>query len=172
MANPVPFGVNAYGVKSTPLDPTLGPTTMYYHGGTIVVNGNIIGRINSWHPSNAYNRQASYVYEIHKDTWGLPVDIVPGRSEGFTATFVRSEVWTFELEKALGFADVFNNLTDQSSPFESRELLFRGDNPYRTWSYLGCWLTEKNQNEWSAEGDGVFKVSCAMAYVSRKRIQG
>lgn len=171
MPSPTPFATNAFGVRVNPVDFTQPgtPTTQMYHGGTIVVNGNIVGRINSWHAAGAYNREGVHVFEVNKETWGLPVDYVPGRVTNFNITFTRAEVWNQELELTLGYDGVWNNLTDQTHPFVAQEFLFQGTVPYRTWSYFGCWFTEKNPVEWSAEGDGVIKVNCNMAYVSRRR---
>lgn len=166
-----PYGANNFSVKVNPIEATAvgAPSTMFYHGGTIVVNGNIVGRINTWQPAGAYTREATHVYEVSKETWGLPVDIVPGRATGFNITWTRSEVWTQELELALGYQALWSNLTDQTRPFTANEMLFRGANAYRTWTYYGCWFTEKNPNEWSSEGNGIMQVSCNMAYVSRKK---
>lgn len=171
MPSPVPFATNSFGVRVNKIDPDAAgtPTTQMYHGGTIVVNNNIIGRINSWHPAGAYNREGTHIYEVNKETWGLPVDYVPGRATGFNITFVRTEVWNQELELTLGYGAVWNNLTDQTFPFTSQEYLFRGEVVYRIWSYFGCWFTERNPVEWAAEGDGICRVNTNLAYVSRRR---
>jgi hypothetical protein len=171
MANPTPYAANAFGVNARPMEATVAdaPSTQYYHGGTIVVNNNIIGRINSWHSAGAYNREGNHVYEISKQTWGLPVDYVPGRAVNFNITFTRAEVWTQELEITLGYGQVWENLTDQTRPFTANEMLFRGLNIYRTWSHRGCWFQEKNPEAWESEGNGIIRVSCNMVYVSRKR---
>lgn len=171
--SPTPFATNSFGVRVNPIDTTQPgtPTTMYYHGGSIVVNNKIIGRIKSWQPSGAYTREGTHIYEVSRETWGLPVDYVPGRATGFNITFTRSEVWTQELELALGYRALWSNLTDQTYPFTSYEYLFRGSTPYRTWLYSGCWFKGKTPNSWDAEGSGVVEVSCELAYVSRKKVQ-
>ncbi len=170
MASPTPFATNAAGVRVNPVDFAQAntPTTQMYHGGTIVVNDKIIGRINAWQAAGAYNRDGAHVYEVNKETWGLPVDYVPGRATGFNITFTRNEVWDQELELALGYGAVWKDLTDQTFPFTAIEMLFKGSALYRSWSYFGCWFTEKNPVEWSSEGDGIHSVSCNMAYISRK----
>ena len=145
------------------------PTTMSYHGGTIVAGNNIIGRINSWQPSGAYTREGVFVYELNTTTWGLPVDYIPGKATGFNITYTRSEVWGQELELALGYGAVWANLTDQTYPFAANEYLFKGNSPYRVWLYSGCWFTEKNPDSWTNEGDGVYKINCGMVFVSRVR---
>lgn len=156
-----------YG-KSAQLNETT--STMTYHGGSIVVNGAVIGRIQEWNSSGAYTREANHVYELNGNTWGLPVDLVPGRATGFNVSWTRNEVWTQELEVTLGYGAVWEVLTDQTYPFEANEYLFRGASPYRQWGYKGCWFTAKTPSAWSAAGDGIMQSSCEMMYVSRKRI--
>lgn len=171
MASSSPYATNTAGVKAAPIDfgKEYAPTVQMYHGGTIVVNSKIIGRITNWQPAGAYTREGNHVYEINSNTWGLPVDYVPGRSTGFNITYTRNEVWGQELELALGYGNVWENLTDQNYPFVANEYLFRGEALYRSWSYLACWFAEKNPEAWAADGDGIIKVSCNMNYVSRKR---
>ena len=169
MPNKTPFASNDFGVAAKAIDFNQAgtPTTQIYHGGTIVVEENIVGRINTWQASGAYNREGTHLYELSKETWGLPVDYIPGRATGFNITWTRTEVWDQELERALGYPAVWKDLTDQNRPFVAQEMLFKGPVNYRTWTYSGCWFTEKNPVEWSAEGDGIHSVSCNMAYVSR-----
>jgi hypothetical protein len=171
--NPTTFAKNSFSVNRQPIDfnNAEAPTVQMYHGGSIVVDGNVVGRITAWQPAGAYNREGAHIYELNQKTWGLPVDYVPGRVTGFNITWTRNEVWTQELELTLGYRAVWDNLTDQTFPFQARECLFRGATAYRIWLYRGCWFTEKNPAEWSAEGDGIMSVSCNMAYVSRKRVQ-
>jgi len=171
MADPTPFALNSFGVKTVPIDYTQPgtPTLQSYHGGTIVVNSKIIGRIDEWNPAGAYNRDGSHVYELNINTFGKPVDYIPGVARNFNVTFTRGEVWDQELEIALGYPAVWQDLTDQNFPFTAQEMLFKGASIYRTWSYFGCWFTEKNlASGWSAEGDAKIKVNSNMAYVARK----
>lgn len=175
MASPTPYATNAFNAQVNAgnghFDYTnaQAPTTMTYHGGTIVVNGNIVGRVNNWQPAGAYTREGVHVYELNGRTWGVPVDYIPGKATGFNITFTRNEVWGQELELALGYTSVWENLTDQTTPFIANEYLFKGNVVYRQWSYSGCWFTEKNPDAWASDGDGIFKVSCGMVYVTRKR---
>jgi len=171
MPSPTPYATNSYAVQAKGIDYTKdgAPTIQMYHGFSIVVNDKIVGRIQTWQPAGAYTREGSHVYELNNNTWGLPVDYAPGRGTGFNITWTRVEVWSQELELALGFPGVWANLTDQDYPFTAREYLYRGVSPYRIWSYFGCWFTEKNGGEYSSEGDGKITVSCGMAYVSRKK---
>jgi len=172
MPNISPYGTNAFGIDVKPLDFTVpdAPTTKTYHGASIVVGGNIVGRITSWQPSGAYTRDVAHVYELSHVTWGRPVDIVPGRATGFQVSFTKVEVWFQELEIALGYPAVWNDLTDQDRPFTAYEYLFRGATLYRVWQYRGCWFNERTEDAQTSDGDGIFKATCTMSYVHRNRI--
>lgn len=172
MPNASPFATNAYGVQSTSLDYTDpgAPTTMSYHGAAIVVGGNIVGRIQSWQPDGAYNRDGELIYELSNVTIGKPVDFVPGKVTGFTIAYTRTEVWGQELEKTLGYANVFADLTDQNRPFITQEYLYQGSTPYRVWQYSGCWFKSKNPEAWAADGNYIYRVSGQIQYVSRIQV--
>lgn len=165
-----PYATNPVGAttKALEADATHAPTIQTYHGGSIVVGGNIIGRITEWQPAG-YTRAGSHVYELNQNSWGVPVDYVPGIASDFNISLTRNEVWSEELEITLGFNAVFENLTDQTRPYTAKEFIYRGSTPYRQWDHYGCWLTSKNRSAWSSEGNGIISVSGAMAYVSRKR---
>ena len=173
MAGMSPYATNVYNVTTPRIDysDTSAPTTFTYHGVSIVVAGNIIGRITSWQPSGAYTREGVHIYELQKDTWGRPVDYVPGRSTGYTLTFVRAEVWGQETEVTFGFNTVFNDLSDQTRPFVIQEYIFKGQELYRVWQYSGCWFQDKNFEAMTADGDGVLRCNGTVAYVSRIRTQ-
>jgi hypothetical protein len=143
--------------------------TMSYHGAAIVVNNAIVGRIQSWHPDNAYNRDGEHIYELSRVTIGKPIDYVPGKATGFTVSFTRTEIWNQELEITLGFGAVFSDLTDQNRPFIVQEFLFQGANVYRVFEYRGCWLKAKNPEAWASDGNYVHRVTGQMAYVARIR---
>jgi len=172
MPNISPYGTNAFGINVKPLDFSVpdAPTTKTYHGASIVVEGNIVGRITSWQPSGAYTKEVAHIYELSHVTWGRPVDIVPGRSTGYTITFTRVEVWGQETEISLGFPAVWDDLADQDRPFTIYEYLFRGDTLYRVWAYRGCWLSDRNEEAQSSDGDGIFKANCTLMYVQRMRV--
>jgi hypothetical protein len=172
MPNPSPFATNKFGVQTASIDfnDPGSPSTMTYHGAALVVGGNLVGRINSWQPEGAYNRDGEHVYELSKVTMGKPVDYVPGKATGFTVSFARTEVWDQELEKTLGYADVFTDLTDQTRPFVVQEYLYKGTDPYRIYQYSGCWLKTKNPEAWTADGNYIHKISGQLAYVSRIKV--
>lgn len=171
MPNTSPYGTNAFGIQVRPLDFTVpdAPTTKTYHGASIVADGNIVGRITSWQPNGAYTREGNHQYELSHTTWGRPVDYVPGRSTGYTVTFVKTEVWGQEVELTLGYSDVWDDLSDQDRPFTIFEYLFRGTELYRVWRYAGCWFQDRNEDAQTADGDGVFRANCTLAYVQRTR---
>jgi hypothetical protein len=174
MPNPSPFGANSFGVTSPGLDYTdpalANNSTMTYMGTCIVAAGNIVGRIQSWNPEGAYNRDGEHVYELSKVTIGLPIDYVPGKSTGFTVSYAKTEAWGQEFELALGFGSVFQTLSDQTRPFTIQEYLFKGVDPYRVFQLSGCWLKTKNPEAWTADGNYVYKISGSIAYVSRIRV--
>jgi len=161
-------------------DHKYGITTKVYHGAVIKAGiGNnasvTVGRIQSWQPTQ-YSRAGSTVREVHNKTWGRPVDYVPGIVEDHTLVFTRVEVWNEELELALGFnggqgagKSLFIDLADQTQPFTITEILHRGNSEARKWAYYGCWFTERNENEYAADGDGKVVVNATVAYVWRNR---
>ncbi len=171
MANVAPYATNAFGINTRPLDFTVAdaPTTKTYHGASIVVDGNIVGRVTSWNPSGAYTRDVAHVYELSHVTWGRPVDIVPGRSTGYSIAMTRVEVWGQELELTLGYGQVWDDLADQDRPFTIYEYLFRGDTLYRVWRYAGCWFSDRNEDAQTADGDGIFRANATLMYVQRTR---
>lgn len=173
MPSPSPFATNSFGVRVNPLalDMEGSPTAQTYHGLSIVANGNVIGRITNF-GKEAYSREGTHIREINHRTFGRPVDYVPGISTGYTFTAQRVEIWRQELEVALGWGAVWNDLADQNHPFKVQEFLYRGTVPYRVWTYFGCWFREKNSDEATAEGDAIIRVNCTVAYVSRLKTLG
>jgi hypothetical protein len=167
-----PFGQNPSGAAATKIDfdKEGSPTIQMYHGGTIQVNGKVVGRITSWQPSGAYTREGNHVYEVNADTWGVPVDYVPGRTTGYNISFTKNEIWGNELELMLGYSSVWENLTDQNYPFKASEMLYKGTTLYRRWDYYSCWFTEKSPAAWESSGDGIINVSCGLAYVRRVKV--
>jgi len=170
MPSASPFATNTYQVQTPSLDFQQEGDSISYHGASIVVQGNLIGRIQSWQPDGAYNRDGEHVYELNKNTTGRPIDYVPGKATGFTVSFARVEAWGQEFERALGFDNVFSDLTDQTRPFVVQEFLYQGTQPYRVFQYSGCWLKSKNPEAWTSDGNYIHKISGQLAYVSRIRV--
>lgn len=169
MADLSPFP-SPYASRVDPLEHSkTANVTMTYHGGAIVANGSVVGRIKDWTPGK-FNRTVTEVRELTNSTFGVPVDNVPGTTTGYTVSFTRSEVWLEELEVVLGYGSTWTSLADQTTPFTANEYLFRGDTPYRVWQYAGCWFTDKSNNQWSADGQGIIEVACEFAYVNRTKV--
>jgi hypothetical protein len=166
------MAVNPFGVQVKPIDygDEFAPTTKTAHGLSIVCNNQTVGRINSWSPTS-YSRTGVFIREINKDTWGLPIDYVPGMQNDTTIAMARAEVWSEEIEVAFGEDAEYANLCDQTKPFKLYEYLYRGATLYRVWVYLGVWFQEKNVDAITPDGDGVYRVSPTVAYVSKKRLK-
>ena len=143
-------------------------TTKVYHGVSISAGNNmIIGRIQSWQP-DSYTRDGIHLYELADLSFGRPVEYIPGKATGFTIAVTRAEVWDHELEKSLGFEDLFEDLIDQNRPFSVQEFWSRGAEVKQVWEYRGCWFQNKNMDAITSDGDGITKISATLAYVSRR----
>lgn len=145
-------------------------TTKVYHGVSIVAQGGVVGRIQSWQP-DAYTREGVHLYELSHMQFGRPVEYVPGRATGFTIAVTRAEVWGSEMEKVFGYSELFNDLTDQNKPFDVKEFWFKGGEDATTsqcWVYTGCWFQNKNMDAITSDGDGITRISATLAYVSRQ----
>jgi len=167
---------NIYGVETKDLDysdETQGfVSTKTYHGVYILgKDNNVIGRIRSW-SVDVYGRNVQQVYELNKDTWGRPVDLVPGiNSSGYTIQVERAEVWGSELERDMaGAEDIWADLIDQTKPFTIYEVLYKGSQPYIGWKYVGCWFSQKSDQGYTSDGDGIISVSGTINFVRRIKI--
>lgn len=172
MPSATPFATNNHGVRTRPIDFDApgSVTSKTYHAISIVVDGKIIGRIQSWQ-ANTYSRNGKHIYELNHLTFGRAVDYVPGINSAYSLTFTRAEVWNQELELALGYSAVWQDLIDQDRPFTCQEYLFRGRSPYRIWQYSGCWFTERNENGFEAEAnDATIMVNATVNFVARRRV--
>ena len=166
------FAANPYGALSKPLNLSAqyAPTAKTYHGITIEVGGSVIGRIQTWNPSGL-SREGDWIYELNNRTWGKPVDYVPGKVSNFSVSASVAELWFREIEVQLGLApggSQFNDLIDQNFPFTAREFWFRGADTYRVWTYVGCWMTDRNENSFDATGDAKVIANFTFNYVSRR----
>ena len=171
------FASNPYGVLVKPIDYTQpdAPTSKTYHGITIEANGAVLGRIQSWNVSGAYTREGEHVYELNNRTWGRPVDYVPGRATGYSIAATLAEIWNKEIEVQLGMVRSGNqwvDLIDQNYPFTCREFWFRGVDIYRVWTYRGCWFTNRNEENFTAEGNARVISSFEFNYVARQLTSG
>ena len=98
MASQTPYASNAFGVETAAIDHTAEgtPTVQTYHGGTIAVGNNVIGRINEFQAAGAYNREMSHVYEVNHKTWGNPCSratAIASPARCRTAGQSRRKVW-------------------------------------------------------------------------------
>ena len=154
------------------------PRTKIYHGMDVCVywnnNAYRIGRLQSWAPQ-ARTRQAVHKYEINSSTFGRPVDLIPGRAEGYSISASKIEVWGQEVERALGLATatsgqsaLFADLMDMRWPITLYEYLYRGDGKlYTMWQYPSCWITSHGDAEVSAEGDGIMMANLEIMHLPR-----
>ena len=159
---------NAFEVQVTPMDFEAegAPTAQTFHGFSLVVGNKIVARVESWSPQ-VYSRNVTQLWELNHNTFGRPVEIIPGIGSGYTSSCSRVELWDEEFELALGFR-LFEDLTDQNKPFKTQEYFFKGRILYRKWEYLGCWLTEKNVEGYQNQGEGTIKMTANISYVNRK----
>lgn len=167
-----PFASNPYAQQSTRLDydHEHAPTSKTYHGITIAVSGAVIGRIQSWDTSGAWKREGEHVYELSANTWGKPVDYVPGAWKGLTINASVAEMWGKEIDIQLSIKKrtQMNDLIEQSKPFTTHEFWYRGVDEYRIWVYRGCWLTDRDETAYSADGNARVIANFQFNYVSRQ----
>jgi hypothetical protein len=154
---------------SIDFDAPYAPTTMTYHGFSLQVGGVTIGRFTEWTPQDL-DRAATPTRELNALTFGQPVDTVPGIADNWTLSWGRVEVWNEEVEKALGEEDIYTSLLHQTRPFAVDEVFLRGLSLYRQFRYLGVWFTGKSTDAFSADGDGIIRVSGTFAFTNRIRI--
>jgi len=167
------FAGNRYGVLAKPIDFSApdAPTSKTYHGITIVVEGNVLGRVQSWDTTGAYARGGEHVYELNNRTWGKPVDYVPGRWEGLTIAATVAELWDAEIEAQVGITkpgSQISDLIEQNRPFTAHEFWFRNSEAYRIWTYRGCWLTDRNEAGFTHDGNARVIANFNFSYVSRQ----
>lgn len=148
-------------------------TTKVYHGVSITAgDSQVIGRIQSWQP-DSYTREGLHLYELANISWGRPVEYVPGKATGYTIAVTRAEVWNAEMEKAFGYTKLFDDLMDQTKPFQIKEFWLQGNKGVKQiWQYRGCWFQNKNMDAVTSDGDGVTRISATIAYVSRRLVKG
>ena len=173
MASLTPYGTNSQNITTPSFDyskPGM-PSTKVYHGLTVVVDGNIIGRIQTWTPAGK-TRTATHKWELSKSTFGRPVDLIPGRSEGYTISMQRVEVWDQEIEIVFGYGSTFSDLMDMTYPFQAQEQWFKGDDLYKVWVYPSCWFTSLQEEGPSADGDGIVMCSAEIMHLPRVRTVG
>lgn len=150
------------------------PEAMTYAGLTLAVGGQdnaikAIGKIQSFQ-RDAATRTITQKWELNKDTYGRPVDQVPGKADGYSMSLERIEIWEQEFEIAMGFPFVFADLMDQRWAFDLYEYRYRGNELYRLWKYPQCWINSLSDGQPSADGDGIYQASATLQYLPRIRI--
>lgn len=150
------------------------PDIMTYAGLTLAVGGadgqyKAIGRIQSFQ-RDAMTRTLTQKRELNKDTFGRPIETVPGVADGYTMSLERLEIWEQEFEIALGFPFVFSDLMDQRWSVDIFEYRYKGDTLYRLWKYPNCWISSLSDGQPSSDGDGIYQASASMTFLPRLRI--
>jgi hypothetical protein len=166
------FG-NKLGIRTVEIDFDAegSPATKTYHGLAIVYNNQNIGRIQGWNPQ-MYSRAGTHVYELNSYTFGRVVDYVPGINQNYMISCSRVEMWNNEFEIALGYQSTWIDLIDQNKAFTITEALYRGTALYRQWVYKGCWFQDRNEQDFSAEGDAKVVANASIAFITRQRVVG
>lgn len=141
-------------------------TSKTYHGLSILVGGQVVGRIQSWAP-DARTRTATHKWELNADSFGRPVDLIPSKADGYSISVGRIDVWDAEIELACGYGAVWSDLIDQNYPFVFSEQLYRGNELYRSWDYPSCWFTSYAEQSSEAEGDGAYLITASVMHMPR-----
>jgi hypothetical protein len=168
------FAGNKFNQLVEPIDYSVGRpiAAKTYHGITLVVNGNVLGRIQNWNNSGAYSRNGEHIFELNNRTFGRPVDYTPGIAQGYTINASVAELWGSEIELQTGATSRYVDLISQTRPFEAQEFWFKGSEPYEVWTYLGCWLQDRNESDYSSTGDTRVIANFQFAYVARQHTAG
>lgn len=170
---------NRLGITGTQLDyeghAGYVPDVITYSGLTIAVGGQdgkpkAIGRIQSWQ-RDAMTRTITPKWELSKEANGRPIELVPGKADGYTITIERIELWEQEFEIALGYPLVFSDLMDMRWSVDLFEYKYRGNELYRLWKYPNCWINSLSEGQPSSEGDGIYIASAGFNFLPRIRIK-
>lgn len=170
MASSTPTGTSATQVPSMDFSKEGMFTSKTYHGLSILVGGNIIGRIQSWAP-DARTRTAVHKWELSANAFGRPVDLIPSKADGYSISIGRIDVWGAELEMACGYGAMWSDLIDQNYPFVFTEQLNKGTQVYRSWHYPACWFTSYAEQSSEAEGDGAYLITAQIMHMPRIKDQ-
>lgn len=169
MPDYISFAGNAFNQVTEAIDYTdpHAPSVKTYHGIALAVNNKVLGRVQSWSNSGAYTREGEHVRELNNQTFGRPVDYVPGIATGYTISASVAELWGKEIEIQTGSSNRYIDLISQTRPFQAQEFWHKGVEIYEVWTYLGCWLQDRNESEYSVTGDLRVVANFNFAYVSR-----
>lgn len=168
MASLTPFGTASTVVPTMDYSKNGMFTSKTYHGLSILVDGKVIGRIQSWAP-DARTRTAVHKWELSANAFGRPVDLIPSKADGYSISIGRIDVWEQELEIVCGYGAVWSDLIDQNYPFVFSEQLYHGSDLYRSWDYPSCWFTSYAEQSSEAEGDGAYLITAQVMHMPRVR---
>lgn len=141
-------------------------TAKTYHGLNICVNETVIGRVQTW-GTGSRTRTVTPKWELSKENFGRPVELVPSKAEGYTLSIGRIEIWNNELEIALGYGAMWSDLIDQNYPITLSERLYKGTQLMRSWSYPACWFNSYSEEQITSEGDGYYQVTAEITHLPR-----
>jgi hypothetical protein len=134
-----------------------------------MVNGQIIGLINNWAPTES--RTITPIYEINPESSGLPYENVPGNTTGLQISISRYDLWTIRMEQAFGVPVGNSNirmLNDQKAPFTVNEKWVYPDGSVETWAYVGCWFSQLGRAMRSDDQRTVM-VNATLTYLRKER---
>lgn len=141
-------------------------STAMSHAIKIKVEGLLIGRIQSWAPSQSRAVQA--VYEINSVTSGDVAENIPGVASGLTIQVMRYDLYDTRMEQAWGEGfDLREMLCNQSNPLSITEHWIKPGGEYNSYVYSGCWFSNMGR-QMSVQGDRIINVNATLQY-ERKR---
>jgi len=138
------------------------------HALTIKVNGEAIGLINGWNPTQS--RTVTGIYEIGTDNSGNPVEYMPGNATGLTISISRYDMYTKRMEEAFGTKDLVM-LTRQSEPFDVHEVWKTVDGKDERFIYTGCWFTSLGRTIRS-DDNRIINVNATLVYTKKIKATG
>jgi len=131
------------------------------------VNGRVIGRIQSWQPTQS--RSVERIFELNPLTTGRAVDLVPGVVTEDNISAERVELFRLPVEEIFGdFGRGFVHLSEQRFPFSVEEHWFLPNGEVVTKKYVGCFLESANPGAYTASGDKVVKKSMTIQVLDRE----
>lgn len=144
-------------------------------------NGQMIGAINEWNPTQSLGVTA--VYEFGQVTgpygsvFGAPYEKVPGNITGQTVGVRRYDIYTAQMESAFGTADLTMLSNDPGvanggtglMDIRERWVTPGSTNNYDD-IYMGCWFSQLGRTL-SATGERIINVNATLEYTHRQRIR-
>lgn len=156
-----------YNSPFTPNPPANPGGTKSTHWVVIRANGKIVGRIQSFAPTQS--RTITRIFELNRYSTGRGVDLVPGVVNDDVVDVEGLELWTEPLEEALGASSsgILASLADQYIPFEFEEVWERPDGGRQTITYYGSFLENINPEAMQGGGDKVYKKRAKIHVLGR-----